>query len=171
MEKRVKRRWGLAALFWRYLLTTGTVMVLLAALWWGALTWLMRCGFVFSASTAATGLEVVVPALENGSLAPEQLPYYYRWAVFDESGELAALCGMDERRLARLPGAGRGVRPKGIFYSQYHRGGVADGRNGMRSSVRLLHALWHRRAGSADCPSSRLAPPYCCWPPGRSPER
>lgn len=29
----MKRRPGLAALFWRYLLTTGTVMVLLAVLW------------------------------------------------------------------------------------------------------------------------------------------
>lgn len=122
MEKRVKRRWGLTALFWRYLLTTGTVMVLLAALWWGALTGLMRCGFVFSASTAATGLEVVVPALENGSLAPEQLLYYYRWAVFDENGELLRSAGMDERRLGYACQALAGdVRPKGIFYSQYHR--------------------------------------------------
>ena len=63
MEKRMKRRPGLAALFWRYLLTTGTVMVLLAVLWWGALTGFMRCGFVYPASTAANGLEVVVPAL------------------------------------------------------------------------------------------------------------
>ena len=99
MEKRMKRRPGLAALFWRYLLTTGTVMALLAVLWWGALTWLMRCGFVYPASTAANGLEVVVPALENGSLAPEQLPHYYRWAVFDEGGELLRSGPMSERRL------------------------------------------------------------------------
>lgn len=122
MEKRVKRSAGLAALFWRYLLTTGTVMALLAVLWWGALTWLMRCGFVYPASTAANGLDVVVPALENGSLTPEQLPYYYRWAVFDESRELLRSGPMSERRLeyARQALAGD-LSPKGIFYSQYHK--------------------------------------------------
>ena len=116
MEKRMKRSAGLAALFWRYLLTTGAVMALLAVLWWGALTWLMRCGFVYPASTAANGLDVVVPALENGSLTPEQLPYYYRWAVFDESRELLRSGPMSERRLeyARQALAGD-LSPKGIF--------------------------------------------------------
>lgn len=122
MEKRMKRRPGLAALFWRYLLTTGTVMVLLAVLWWGALTWLMRCGFVYPASTAANGLEVVVPALENGSLAPEQLPYYYRWAVFDEGRELLRSGPMSERRLEYARQALTGdLSPKGVFYAQYHK--------------------------------------------------
>lgn len=122
MEKRMKRRPGLAALFWRYLLTTGTVMVLLAVLWWGALTWLMRCGFVYPASTAANGLEVVVPALENGSLAPEQLPFYYRWAVFDDEEEVLRANEMSERRLeyARQALAGD-LSPKGVFYTQYHK--------------------------------------------------
>ena len=122
MEKRMKRRPGLAALFWRYLLTTGTVMALLAVLWWGALTWLMRCGFVYPASTAANGLEVVMPALENGSLAPEQLPYYYRWAVFDEGGELLRSGPMSERRLEYARQALTGdLSPKGVFYAQYHK--------------------------------------------------
>lgn len=122
MEKRMKRRPGLAALFWRYLLTTGTVMVLLAVLWWGALTWLIRCGFVYPASTAVNGLEVVVPALENGSLAPEQLPYYYRWAVFDEGGELLRSGPMSERRLEYARQALTGdLSPKGVFYAQYHK--------------------------------------------------
>lgn len=118
----MKRRPGLAALFWRYLLTTGAVMALLAVLWWGALTWLMRCGFVYPASTAANGLEVVVPALENGSLAPEQLPYYYRWAVFDEGGELLCSGPMSERRLEYARQALTGdLSPKGVFYAQYHK--------------------------------------------------
>lgn len=118
----MKRRPGLAALFWRYLLTTGTVMVLLAVLWWGALTWLMRCGVVYPASTAANGLEVVVPALENGSLAPEQLPHYYRWAVFDEEGELLRSGPMSERRLEYARQALTGdLSPKGVYYAQYHK--------------------------------------------------
>lgn len=122
MEKRMKRRPGLVALFWRYLLTAGAAVVLLAVLWWGALTWLMRCGFVYPASTAANGLEVVVPALENGSLAPEQLPYYYRWVVFDEDGEPLRSGPMSERRLEYARQALTGdLSPKGIFYAQYHK--------------------------------------------------
>ena len=118
----MKRRPGLAALFWQYLLTAGTVMVLIAVLWWGALTGLMRCGVVYPASTAANGLEVVVPALENGSLAPEQLPYYYRWAVFDEDGELLRSGPMSERRLEYARQALTGdLSPKGVFYAQYHK--------------------------------------------------
>ena len=116
MEKRMKRRSGLAALFWRYLLTTGTAMALLAVLWWGTLTWLMRCGFVYPASTAASGLEMVVPAMENGSLAPEQLPYYYRWVVFNDRQEVLRTSEISKRRLeyARQALAGD-LSPKGIF--------------------------------------------------------
>lgn len=33
----MRRRTGLTALFWRYLLVTGGAVVLLAVLWWGGL--------------------------------------------------------------------------------------------------------------------------------------
>lgn len=122
MEKQLKRRPGLAALFWRYLLTAGAAAVLLAVLWWGALTWLMRCGFVYPASTAANGVEMVAPALESGSLTIEQIPYYCRWAVFDEEGELLRCERMSKRRLEYARAALDGdLAPKGLFYAQYHR--------------------------------------------------
>ena len=61
-----------------------------------------------------------MPALENGSLAPEQLPYYYRWAVFDEGGELLRSGSMSERRLEYARKALTGdLSPKGVFYAQY----------------------------------------------------
>ena len=34
----MRRRTGLTALFWRYLLVTGGAVVLLAVLWWGGLS-------------------------------------------------------------------------------------------------------------------------------------
>ena len=42
----MRRRTGLTALFWRYLLVTGGAVVLLAVLWWGGLSALLRSGFV-----------------------------------------------------------------------------------------------------------------------------
>ena len=53
MGKRMRRRTGLTALFWRYLLVTGGAVVLLAVLWWGGLSALLRSGFVLPAGTAA----------------------------------------------------------------------------------------------------------------------
>ena len=38
MEKRIRRPAGLTALFWRYLITTGIVVILLAVLWWFGMT-------------------------------------------------------------------------------------------------------------------------------------
>ena len=45
----MRRRTGLTALFWRYLLVTGGAVVLLAVLWWGGLSALLRSGFVLPA--------------------------------------------------------------------------------------------------------------------------
>ena len=57
MEKRIKRPAGLTALFWRYLITTSAVILLLAVLWWMGLTILMQMKFVYPASTAADGVD------------------------------------------------------------------------------------------------------------------
>ena len=46
MEKRIRRPAGLTALFWRYLITTGIVVILLAVLWWFGMTTMMRYGIV-----------------------------------------------------------------------------------------------------------------------------
>ena len=122
MEKRLKRQSGLTALFWRYLLTTGTVFLLLAILWWVGLTILMRCGFVYPANTAANGVDEVIQALESGEIAPSEIPYYYRWALFDDHDQVLDVGNMDERHLsyAKSDVVGESVL-LGIFYSQYHR--------------------------------------------------
>ena len=95
----MRRRTGLTALFWRYLLVTGGAVVLLAVLWWGGLSALLRSGFVLPAGTAAGQADGLVRALEAGELTPAELPHYYRWATFDGSAQVVGQRGMDGRRL------------------------------------------------------------------------
>lgn len=130
MEKRMKHRPGLASLFWRYLITTGAAVLLLMILWWMGLTMLLRCGFVHAASTAADGAEEVVFSLEAGEIAPEEVPYYYRWAIFDSGGQPLEAGNMGTRHLAYAKAAMAGdSAPQGFLYSQYHRiARLADGR-------------------------------------------
>lgn len=122
MEKRMKRPAGLTVLFWRYLLTTGTVILALAVLWWLGLSVLMQMKFVYPASTAADGVDDLVYELEAGARTPEGIPYYYRWAVFDRSRQVMDPGNMNRRQLsyAKSALAGDSIR-HGIFYAQYHR--------------------------------------------------
>ena len=122
MEKRIRRPAGLTALFWRYLITTGIVVILLAVLWWFGLTTMMRYGIVYPANTAASGVEAVAQALSSGELDTEEIPYFYRWAIFDGGGQVQDPGNMDEKHLAYAEAALAGERdPQGMFYSQYHR--------------------------------------------------
>ena len=122
MEKRMKRPAGLTVLFWRYLLTTGAVILALAVLWWLGLSVLMQMKFVYPASTAADGIDNLVYELEAGARTPEEIPYYYRWAVFDRSRQVMDPGNMNRRQLsyAKSALAGDSIR-HGIFYAQYHR--------------------------------------------------
>ena len=122
MEKRLRRRSGLTSLFWRYLLTTGGAVLVLAVLWWGGMTVLMRMGVVYPANTAAVGVGAVMEALSAGELDTADIPYYYRWALFDGGGRVADPGNMDERHLGYAQAAldGETVHP-GFFYSQYHQ--------------------------------------------------
>ncbi len=118
----MRRRTGLTALFWRYLLVTGGAVVLLAVLWWGGLSALLRSGFVLPAGTAAGQADGLVRALEAGELTPAELPHYYRWATFDGSAQVVGQRGMDERRLGYARAALEGNRTlHGFPYQQYHR--------------------------------------------------
>lgn len=122
MEKRVKRPAGLTALFWRYLITTGAAMLLLAVLWWIGLTTMIRFGIVYPANTAAGGVDMVIQSLSSGELETSEIPYYYRWAVFDADGRIQNQGNMDQRHLDYARAALAGERnPQGILYSQYHR--------------------------------------------------
>ena len=121
-EKRLRRRSGLTSLFWRYLLTTGGAVLVLAVLWWGGMTVLMRMGVVYPANTAAVGVGAVMEALSDGELDTADIPYYYRWVLFDGGGRVADPGNMDERHLGYAQAAldGETVHP-GFFYSQYHQ--------------------------------------------------
>lgn len=122
MEKRLRRPAGLTALFWRYLITTGAVVVVLAILWWIALTTMMRCGIVYPASTAADSVEKVAQAISSGELDVSEIPYYYRWAIFSADGQLQDAGNMNQRHLTYAEAALAGERdPQGLFNSQYHR--------------------------------------------------
>ena len=118
----MRRRTGLTALFWRYLLVTGGAVVLLAVLWWGGLSALLRSGFVLPAGTAAGQADELARALEAEELTPAELPHYYRWAAFDGSAQVVGQRGMDERRLGYARAALEGDRTlHGFPYQQYHR--------------------------------------------------
>ena len=118
----MRRRTGLTALFWRYLLVTGGAVVLLAVLWWGGLSALLRSGFVLPAGTAAGQADGLVRALEAGELTPAELPHYYRWAAFDGSAQVVGQRGMGERHLGYARAALGGDRTlHGFPYQQYHR--------------------------------------------------
>ena len=109
-------------MFWRYLLTTGAVILALAVLWWLGMSILIQMQFVYPASTAADGVDDLVYELEAGAITPEEIPYYYRWAVFDRSRQVMDPGNMNRRQLSYAESAlaGDSIR-HGIFYAQYHR--------------------------------------------------
>ena len=122
MEKRIRHPAGLTALFWRYLITTSAVILLLAVFWWMGLTILMQMKFVYPASTAADGVDNLISSLTAGTLTPEEIPYYYQWAVFDGSHQLIDAGNMNEHHLVYAKSALEGNSAgQGIFYTQYHR--------------------------------------------------
>lgn len=122
MERQIRCPAGLTALFWRYLLTTGAVILALAVLWWLGMSILIQMQFVYPASTVADGVDDLVYELEAGAITPEEIPYYYRWAVFDRSRQVMDPGNMNRRQLSYAESAlaGDSIR-YGIFYAQYHR--------------------------------------------------
>lgn len=122
MEKPVKRSIGLAALFWRYLLTAGLGIAAASLVWWAVLMLLMFQGaFVLPAAYAAGHAAETAEALAE-NFAPETIPHYYRWAVFTESGDTVCRGGMSSRQLeyARQSLLQGGSSARGFPYTQYH---------------------------------------------------
>ena len=124
----MKRRAGLTALFWRYLLTTCALLAAIAVLWWGTLTALLASGFVLPAYTAERGAAEVLRAVADGTLDTADIPHYYRWAILTEDGQVTDPGNMDARHLgyARSALAGDSM-PYGFPYTQYHRWIPLDG--------------------------------------------
>ena len=136
----MKRPAGLTALFWRYLITTGVAMLLLAVLWWIGLTTMIRFGIVYPANTAAGGVDTVIQSLSSGELETSEIPYYYRWAVFDADSRIQDQGNMDQRHLDYARAALAGERnPQGILYSQYHR--VAQLPNGTTCVIQYDYSM------------------------------
>lgn len=111
---------SLNSLFWRYLVITGSLMLAVLVLAWLALSMLLNMGVLLSASTAAGQAVKLAPQLEAGTLAPEELPHYLRWAVLDEAGNVERT-NMDKRHLDAMDkflAGGEDLRP---FGAQKHQ--------------------------------------------------
>lgn len=140
VEKQLRRRAGLTFLFWRYLLTTGAIILLLTVLWWIGLTTMMRSGIVFPANTAADEVSTVIHSLESGEMDTTEIPYYYRWAIFSDDGQTLDEGNMDNSQLEYAKSALEGnSAPQGIFYSQYHR--IANLANGMACVIQYDYSM------------------------------
>ena len=119
----------LTAVFYRYLATTGVLMLGIVLLWWAALLSVMAAGWVLPASTAALeAREAAQRCGETGRFSPEGLPHYLRWARFGSTNELVDSSEMTGRQL-RLARAAleEGVCRQGFWYTQYHRLVALDG--------------------------------------------
>ena len=122
MEKPVKKTIGLAALFWRYLLTAGAGIAVLSLVWWAALMLLMvRAEFVLPAGYAA-GHAAETAEMLTADFSPEDIPHYYRWAVFTERGGTIRCGGMSSRQLecARQSLLQGGSSARSFPYTEYH---------------------------------------------------
>lgn len=120
---------SLNTLFLRCLLTTGAVMAVIVVVWWVALMRVMASGVILPASTAADGARDVVQALEV-RFAPEDIPHWYRWALFDADGNVVDGQDVGGKRLDAMRRALEGKMVTQAFpYALYHRAALlADGR-------------------------------------------
>ena len=124
MEKRAAvksrhRRIGLNALFWRYLIASGSLAAALCVLWLILFNILVNMGFVMSAYTAVRGLTETERLLQEQTVFdPEAIPHFYEWALV-EDGEITD-SNMNQKQLeyARRELSGYSA-PHGWFYSQY----------------------------------------------------
>lgn len=117
--KNRRRRIGLNALFWRYLIASGSLAATLCVLWLLLFNILVNMGVVMSAYTAVRGLTETERMLhEQAVFDPEAIPHFYEWALV-ENGEITD-SNMNQKQLkyARRELSGDSA-PHGWFYSQY----------------------------------------------------
>ena len=90
VEKR--RAVGLNGLFWRYLLSTAAIVALICLAWLFLLRILMNMGITLPANTGANHLEETAAALRvQEQFDPEEIPFYYRWALLGADGTVLEL--------------------------------------------------------------------------------
>lgn len=111
---------GLTALFWRYLLSTGGMLLAVLLLWWLCFGMLINIGFVLPASYAAGQVKSTAEALSR-DFDTAAIPHYYRWAVFDASGAMTDSGGMDRRHADYARRALAGENTGRFPYYQHHQ--------------------------------------------------
>ena len=123
MEKRIRRPAGLTALFWRYLITTGVVVILLAVLWWFGMTTMMRYGIVYPANTAASGVEAVAQAVRKLKPTDRAVIYLFYYEGYS-TGEIAGMLRVSQSTVtSRLHRARKKLKEQ-LEQEGYHETGV-----------------------------------------------
>ena len=123
MEKRIRRPAGLTALFWRYLITTGIVVILLAVLWWFGMTTMMRYGIVYPANTAASGVEAVAQAVRKLKPTDRAVIYLFYYEGYS-TGEIAGMLRVSQSTVtSRLHRARKKLKEQ-LEQEGYHETGV-----------------------------------------------
>lgn len=120
MEKPRKRPMGLTALFWRYLLSTGGILLAALLLWWLCFAMLINLGVVLPSAYAAGQVQSTAEALRR-EFDTGAIPHYYRWAVFDAAGDLKDSGGMDRRHADYARQALSGEKTGHFPYYQHHQ--------------------------------------------------
>ena len=123
MEKWIRRPAGLTALFWRYLITTGVVVILLAVLWWFGMTTMMRYGIVYPANTAASGVEAVAQAVRKLKPTDRAVIYLFYYEGYS-TGEIAGMLRVSQSTVtSRLHRARKKLKEQ-LDQEGYHETGV-----------------------------------------------
>lgn len=120
LKKRVRT---LTALFWHYLLSVGGSLLCILVLAFFVFWVLLTSGLVLPANTAESQVREVEAALSDGTLALSEVPYYFRWARLDESGQIVEHSALSHRRQAQIQKAAEDQIPMmaGVPYGQYYR--------------------------------------------------
>ncbi len=124
METNITGKRGITSLFWQYLCVTGAAILTVAGAAVLVLALALSSGFVLPANTAMTQVETLGRMLAAGERTPDTLPYYFRWACLDETGQCTAHAqSMNERQLEAMREAAKtqAVRVSGFPYAQYHK--------------------------------------------------
>ncbi len=118
-----KRKLTLTKLFWHYLLTVGISFVCVLVLAFVILLLFIFSNLILPANTAESQVYELEKALSSGYILPSELPSYYRWAYFNEYGQIVKDSNLTESSKQKMYEA---VKNKKIFilafpYNQYHR--------------------------------------------------
>lgn len=114
-----RRGISLNAIFWRYLIASGSLAAALCVLWLLLFNILVNMGFVLSAYTAVRGLPEAERLLqEQRVFDPEAIPHFYEWALVEDGRITDSSMTQKQLEYAARELSGDSA-PYGWFYSQY----------------------------------------------------